>query len=448
MANSQVPATQHARSKAEAARTDMLAHVEKNRAGLVTFLAAFGISFEFFEAGLKVFLMRQMQSDPDFFVNVTPESFMEVLFRASKDGLVCDGKEAAIGVFKGKATYLPMRDGFVKVLWRTGLILDINDNVVTEAEEAEGRFEYIEGTDGSITHRPSMKRTDADISLAAYCVIRLVNGGVIREVVTQDELRKIDRMSRSPARKEWKFQMDRKAAIRRGMGKMPKDPAIEQLLAHDEENYDLSKAGTAQQASRGAVTKQNMFKGRVAKPAKTSPALEAPTQEPIGQMQTFEAKEDREAVLVSDPSADTAEELVKRLDASGSREEFEKICLYMDEADFDWPPAYLEMIRAAVERSANRFDGTNKAKDQEEEFIFRAILSSAEGEQHFHETEGGIWRDSILTKLSALKGDPQRAFWMKNLQFVIQAYDAGHRDFADEIFAAGAERDFPTSLPE
>lgn len=265
-----------------AARVEILDHVEQHKADVVKFLSMFDISFDVFQAGLHVLLMSKMEREPDFFDQVSTESVMEALFRCAKDGLIPDGKEAAIGHFLAKgaklatATYMPMRDGFVKVLWRTGMVLDINDNVVTENEEDEGRFEYEEGTNGFIRHRPSMKRTDKDVALAAYCVINLVGGGTIREVVTQDELRKIAKMSKSSARAEWKFQMDRKAALRRIMGKMPKNKWVEQLLAHDDLNYDLKAVAGGAQAASG-LAKSALFGNRVAvrgKPGAQAPALE------------------------------------------------------------------------------------------------------------------------------------------------------------------------------
>jgi hypothetical protein len=45
-------------------------------------------------------------------------------------------------------------------LWRTGLISDLNDQVVTRAEEDAGRFEYEEGDDGFIRHRPLLSRKE------------------------------------------------------------------------------------------------------------------------------------------------------------------------------------------------------------------------------------------------------------------------------------------------
>ena len=248
MTDTNVPATrkeqpltavQQRDREVDAIKGVMLADVESNRGEIAQFLKGVNIEYDFFVSGLKVFLMRQQQTQPDFFTNVTQASFMEALFRCAKDGLIPDGKEAAIATYKGVATYLPMRDGLVKILWRTGQIRDINDQVVTKPEYDEDRFDYEEGSTGFIKHRPRLDRKDTDTIVAAYCVVNLVNGGSIREVVGEADLKKIAAMSRSPATRAWPMQMARKAAIRRVMGKMPRDPAVASVLAHDEDNYDF-----------------------------------------------------------------------------------------------------------------------------------------------------------------------------------------------------------------
>jgi recombinational DNA repair protein RecT len=236
-------------------RDGVLADVEAHRGDLTQILNATGGDYETFVAGLRIFMMRTMQDNASFFEGLTAVSFMEALMRCARDGLVPDGKEAAISAFKDRktgrrrATYMPMRDGFVKVLWRTGLISDLNDQIVTRAEEEAGRFEYEEGDDGFIRHRPLLSRKDTDPVVAAYCVIHMKGGGVMREVVMSADLEKIRKISQGDARKNWPHQMDRKAAIRRIMGKMPREKAIAQVLAHDEENYDLSLAAPARQPS-------------------------------------------------------------------------------------------------------------------------------------------------------------------------------------------------------
>lgn len=235
----------------KAAKAGMLADIDAHQGEIAQFLRPFGISFEFFRSGLDLFLTRQMQHQPDFFTSVTAISFMEAALTIAKNGLLPDGRQAAIASYKGVATPLFMRDGLVAVLWRTGLVKDINDGTVSKPEEQAGRFEYEEGDEGFIRHRPMMERTDSDSIVAAYCVIRLVNGGVLREVVPAKDLAKIRAMSKSPARANWGDEMHRKAAIRRIMKKMPREPNMLRLLADDEAGYDLQALERAPRPTTG-----------------------------------------------------------------------------------------------------------------------------------------------------------------------------------------------------
>jgi recombinational DNA repair protein RecT len=367
----------------ENARVNMVAMVEANRSEIERFLAAFGIDFEFFLAGLKVFLMNKMQKEPDFFDTVTPDSFMEALLRAAMNGVLCDGKEAAIGVYKGVATFMPMRDGMVKVLWRTGMIKSINDQTVTVLEYQAARFDYQEGDDGFITHRLDLMRKDTDETAAAYCIIELVTGGVMREVVPKDELEKIARMSKSPARGAWKHQMHRKAAIRRIMGKMPRDKGIALLLAHDDDNYLLTGAGGESEPS---IPKKKLFGGRVAvrRPKKAAP----PPLQDQG----------------NDAPAGRQSEGSDAQDGAG------------DETD--------------------RFPG----------FVLQAVLTTKNGLQQFDDVElwrGDLIHrlTDLKDNAAALP-----AFWKTNLPHVIEAGRNGYGSEALKVLEAAEQLDLPITL--
>lgn len=54
-----------------------------------------------------------VNSNPDL-ANCDRTSLFSAITQAAQDGLVIDGKEAAIVIFKGKAQYMPMVQGLVK----------------------------------------------------------------------------------------------------------------------------------------------------------------------------------------------------------------------------------------------------------------------------------------------------------------------------------------------
>lgn len=389
------------------ARDNMLADVANNKAEIIKFLAAFGIDFDVFEAGLKVFLMRQMQTQPDFFTSVTQVSFMEALFRIAMNGLIPDGKEAAIGHFKGAATAMFMRDGLVKVLWRTGMIKSINDDVVTRPEYEQGRFKYRAGDNGFIEHEPDLERKDTDETMAAWCVVELVTGGVIREVVVKADLDKIAKSSKSPARASWKFQMDRKAAIRRIMGKMPREKGIAQILAHDDLNYDLKLVGSAAGDQRALPT-ESLFSNKVAAPKKkAAPAIEA--SEPVVEAEVVDLEAEEPSVDSNAMAGAFVTEVLhaESMDALADLKARIAETQGLAAEDLDWIDEEIikKMASFAPEESGPQ--------------PLRALLTSAAGVVVYDDAD--LWRDDILNKMSAIKGDPLKAFWKHNEQFILDA---------------------------
>lgn len=450
----------------EAARKNMLAQVESSKGEIQKFLKSFDIEYDFFLGGLRIFLMRQMQAQPEFFNKVTPASFMEALFRCAKDGLVPDGKEAAIGHFGGVATYLPMRSGFVKVLWRTGMIKDLNDQTVTRAEYEEGRFEYQEGDGGFVRHRPSLDRTDADEIVAAYCVVNLVTGGSIREVVGKADLVKIRKMSKSPARAQWGAQMDRKAALRRIMGKLPQEKAIAQLLNHDEDAYDHSLLDAPSRET--VIPKAALFSDKAHVRAKPAIAAQEGPQERKGDAPpTQEPARDTEAARIV-LLLSGADDLAALLDLTNEASDLE-----LDADDHAWVQKAIEETRARLMPSVDEILEGDHVPDFEDAefsdpasqepsseaglmkggaeehpappddfpgdrppFVLRAVPSSVSGLKVYRYPR--LWVGDLLGKLAATKEPALSAFWKINLPYILEAQANGYASDAQRILDIAA----------
>lgn len=382
--------------KSNVIKEALLAAIGDKRGEIEGFLGVFGISFDLFLAGLLVFLAKQQREQPDFFVNLHIGSFVEALTRVAMNGLIADGKEAAIAAYKdsdlGQKVAQPMfmRDGFVKVLWRTGMLRAINDQVVTMAEYEAGRFDYEEGDQGYIRHRLDLNRKDTDPVAAAYCVIELVGGGIMREVVPKDELQKIAGMSKSPARKSWQHQMHRKAAIRRIMGKMPREANIERLLQDDEAAYDLKRAG-GRAGDDETPGHAELFSNRPIRRKKTEPLAIAEGADQV--------------IDVSAPKMDEAE-LV------GERRESE-----------DSP--------APQQRQSEADQG---------EFVLQAVITTKNGLQQFPAAQAEFWFGDLQQKMKHLEGEPLRAFWGKNRGYIEEAGRNGYAEYAMKLLELADER--------
>ena len=108
------------------------------------------IDIETLERAANNALMR----NPDI-ASCDPTSVYDSVMRCAQDGLIPDGKEAAIVVYGGKggkkAQYQPMIDGVLKRLRQSGLIENIAAKAVFEGDD----FDYWFDEDGEhVKYRP------------------------------------------------------------------------------------------------------------------------------------------------------------------------------------------------------------------------------------------------------------------------------------------------------
>lgn len=204
-----------------------------------TFLEPYGIKPEFFSSVVRQTLIK----NPDL-LNCSTASLLQACSRAAMDGLPPDGRKAAIVKFSNEATYMPMAAGLLEIAYETRdgdgsrLYKDINHEVVYEGEQAF--FEAQLGDEGYIKFNPPVLDRDPSKEIVgAFCIIRLTNGGVFREIVGGKELKKIAAVSRAKSgpNKEWPAEMARKGVLRRLLKRTPRGDRMNRVLEHDEENY-------------------------------------------------------------------------------------------------------------------------------------------------------------------------------------------------------------------
>jgi recombination protein RecT len=457
----------------QAIMEDMLAGVMERRVDLERFLGSQGISFDYFYGSLQVALMFTLKNDAEFFGSVTPTSFFAAVYKAASDGLVCDGREAAIARFKTEATYMPMVDGFRKKAHQSGLIADINSGVVTEDEDKAGRFEYEEGSNGFIRHRMLMTRKDTDTIVAAYCVVRTVNGGEYREVVPQHDLVKIRNVSKAlkGPRKDWPLEMDRKAPFRRIFKRLPHDKGLAQLLKHDDEAYKaLPSVSAAAEAERPQVPTEALFAPKATHKAETkpettaeSPPKPAETKKPAGGR-----RKKKDDPIPSDDAVNQGpiiDEMLKMVRAAKNlgelAEAFDDLKNHKRKGELteasrkivnDAYVAKKEELTAAFQQAGGSVDVPpgepetddqipsflkRLAADKEEKSPLEAIMRTGAVARVFDTEEQ--WRDDILNKMASLNGADLKTFWSRNEQFVRRAQRDGYAA-AERVLAVAEHR--------
>jgi len=168
------------------------------------------------------------------------ESVLGAALKCAQDGLLPDGKEAALVVYGGKAQYLPMIAGVLTKVRRSGELQTIAAHVVYEKDV----FTYTLGDDEKIEHQPYMGG-DRGKPIAAYAVAKTKDGGIYREVMSVAEVEKVRSVSKAKNNGpwvQWWGEMARKTVLRRLAKRLPMSTDLMQVFQRDDDHYDLSRA--------------------------------------------------------------------------------------------------------------------------------------------------------------------------------------------------------------
>jgi len=175
-----------------------------------------GIRQERFLRGVVTALLDNADlGDPE---KVEPASVYTAVLKSAQDGLVPDGREAALVVFGRKAVYLPMIGGFRKIAAESGWT--IRTAVVHENDE----FSVELGVEPKVRHVPVRPGTDPGDPIAAYAVGAHGDGRREVEMMTVDEIEQVRSVSRAKDRGpwvDWWSRMAEKTVGRRLFAKLP-----------------------------------------------------------------------------------------------------------------------------------------------------------------------------------------------------------------------------------
>jgi recombination protein RecT len=207
-------------------------------------------------------VMTAMQNNQKLY-GCTRTSIFNSCMKCAQDGLLPDGREAAIVPFgesedgqrksSDQATYLPMIAGIRKKARNSGELSDWYAEVVHAGDE----FDYQLGDDPHILHKPALKGGRARPITHAYSIAKFKDGGISREVMTIDEVEDIRRKYSRSKKGPWNDpitypEMVRKTVARLHAKQLPSSTDLDTVLHRDDELYDMKGA-----AERGkAVTRR------------------------------------------------------------------------------------------------------------------------------------------------------------------------------------------------
>jgi recombination protein RecT len=162
-------------------------------------------------------------------------SLLGACVKCAADGLLPDGREAALVMFGQRVQYMPMLAGLIRRARNSGEIAGIVVEVVYEADEFSRTPDDF---DRPVRHVPPKLGADRGAPIGAYALVKLRDGTVMHEVMDIKQIeavRSVSRAKNAGPWKDWWDQMARKTVFRRLAKYLPADAAPTSLIERDDE---------------------------------------------------------------------------------------------------------------------------------------------------------------------------------------------------------------------
>lgn len=206
-------------------------------------------------------VLTAVQLNPDL-LSADRRSLLAATMKAAQDGLMPDGREGALVIFRTKVKvvidgrerevykqlvqWMPMVAGLMKRARNSGLIASLTAEVVHEKDD----FRRTAGDTPSIVHVPYDDEEDAGPIRGAYAIAVLKDGQIIRQWMAAAAIERVRSKSRAKDSLMWvdfKEEGYKKTVIRRLCKYLPSsadNTGMEAFLtaaSRDDETFDLSE---------------------------------------------------------------------------------------------------------------------------------------------------------------------------------------------------------------
>lgn len=186
--------------------------------------------------------MTAINSDPGL-QQADRRSLFSAVTKLAQDGLLPDGREAALVIFNTKdrdsggwvkkVQAMPMVAGLLKMMRQSGEVAWIDAHVV----RAGDHFQYRPGIDETPIFEPDWFGERGDV-IGAYAIARLKSGEIVPpEIMNRQQIEAVRAVSRSKDRGpwvDWFDQMALKTVLRRYMKRLPTSTDVLDAFDRDE----------------------------------------------------------------------------------------------------------------------------------------------------------------------------------------------------------------------
>jgi len=184
-------------------------------------------------------VVTAIQSNPDL-ARADRDSILGAALKCAQDGLLPDGREAALVVYGSKAQYMPMIAGVLAKVRRSGEMSTLGAHVVYEQDA----FTYTLGDEEKIEHQPFLSGARGK-PIAVYAIAKTKDGGIYREVMSVEQVNQVRNVSKAKNAGpwvQWWDEMARKTVLRRLSKRLPMSTDLQQVFERDNDHYDLRQA--------------------------------------------------------------------------------------------------------------------------------------------------------------------------------------------------------------
>lgn len=298
-----------------------------------------------------------MIENPDLQV-ADKKSLILALTRCAKDGLMPDGREAALvvrntkvdGSYIKKAVYMPMVDGVMKRARQSGQVTNIVSKVVYASDE----FEYVIDEFGEhLKHKPAF--VDNDEIVKVYSFARLTSGEMVIEVMSRNEIERVRDIATSgkinSVWDKWFDRMALKTVIHRLARRLPCASELFSLFEVTQDTNIQLKTITEPQVEKKRLSLREALTQRASKLKGVEIVVSAPEPE-IASIEV-EKKE-------AEQQTPQLESLLNALDDATEQENLNEIVQYCTEVSVDLSEYEKQILRNKIKSAKNRLQSKSK----------------------------------------------------------------------------------------
>lgn len=184
--------------------------------------------------------MTAINADPNL-RNADRRSLFGSVTKLAQDGLLPDGREAALVIFNSKVNgewvkkvqAMPMISGLMKMMRQSGEVAWVDAQIVREGDH----FQYRPGLDEMPVFEPDWFGDRGDV-IGAYAVAKLKSGEIVPpEIMSLQQIEEVRNVSRAKDRGpwvDWFDQMALKTVLRRYLKRLPTSTDIFGVFDRDE----------------------------------------------------------------------------------------------------------------------------------------------------------------------------------------------------------------------